>query len=186
MFLAVREKRANSTPGEGDSMEALFEALESPLLNHARRLAEDADMAQDIVQEAFLRLQAHFDEVREPRAWLYRTVHNLALNQRRHAGRAVPLVQASPDRAEAGQEPPDPQLLPDEQIARMEGIGQVRLGLANLEPRGRELLRLKFEEDLSYKEISVRTGLTVGHVGYILHHALKALTIELEKVGVVR
>jgi hypothetical protein len=63
--------------------------------------------------------------------------------------------------------------LPDEQIVRSEGIGLVRLTLETLDERSRELIRLKFTENLSYKEISERTGLKTGHVGYLLHHALK-------------
>jgi RNA polymerase sigma-70 factor (ECF subfamily) len=48
------------------------------------------------------------------------------------------------------------------------------------------VVHLKFHEDLSYKEISARTGLSAGHVGYLLHHALKAMAVELAKIGVVR
>jgi RNA polymerase sigma-70 factor (ECF subfamily) len=44
-------------------------------------------------------------------------------------------------------------------------------------------VRLKFQEDLSYKQISERTGLTTGHVGYLLHHALKTLGAELAGAG---
>jgi DNA-directed RNA polymerase specialized sigma24 family protein len=47
--------------------------------------------AEDLVQEAFMKLQAQFKEVREPRRWLYRTVHNLALNHQRQARKIVPL-----------------------------------------------------------------------------------------------
>ena len=36
---------------------------------------------------------------------------------------------------------------------------------------------------LSYKDIASRTGLTVGHVGYLLHHALKQLALELARAG---
>src|SRR5262249_26699506 len=79
----------------------------------------------------------------------------------------------------------DPQPLPDEQIARLEGIGLVRLGMKGLDKRSREVLRLKFTENLSYKEISARTGLKIGHVGYLLHHALKTMAEELAKNGVV-
>ncbi|TAK92563.1 MAG: sigma-70 family RNA polymerase sigma factor, partial [Verrucomicrobia bacterium] len=74
--------------------------------------------------------------------------------------------------------------LPDEQLARIEGIGLVRLSLAALDERSRELIRLKFTEDLSYSEISERTGLKLGHVGYLLHHALKTIAAELAKTGV--
>jgi RNA polymerase sigma-70 factor (ECF subfamily) len=75
--------------------------------------------------------------------------------------------------------------LPDEQIARLEGIGLVRLSLETLDARNQQLIRLKFIEDLSYQEISERTGLKTGHVGYLLHHALKAIAAELAKTGVV-
>ena len=59
---------------EPETIEELFAALESPLLNYALRLASDRAIAEDLVQEAFMRLHAQFDEVREPRRWLYRTV----------------------------------------------------------------------------------------------------------------
>ncbi len=166
-------------------IEVLFAALESPLLSYALRLAGERSVAEDIVQEAFMRLHAQFDEVREPRRWLYRTVHNLALNHRRQAGRIVPLAPAAKERTPAVNEAADPLPLPDEQIARWEGIGLVRLSLETLDPRSRELIRLKFNEELSYKDISARTGLTVGHVGYLLHHAIKAVADELARNGVV-
>ena len=85
----------------------------------------------------------------------------------------------------AAAETPDPQPLPDEQIARWEGIGLVRLSLETLDTRSRELVRLKFNEGLSYKEIAERTGLSIGNVGYILHHAMKTIAVELARNGVV-
>jgi RNA polymerase sigma-70 factor (ECF subfamily) len=47
------------------------------------------------------------------------------------------------------------------------------------------LIRLKFHEDLSYQEMSARTGLSAGLVGYTLHHALKAMADELARAGVI-
>jgi RNA polymerase sigma factor (sigma-70 family) len=168
-----------------ETIEELFDDLESPLLGYALRLIGEREVAEDLVQEAFMKLHAHFAEVREPRRWLYRTVHNLALNHRRDTARMIPL---QPQHDEAGApvaDTADPQPLPDEQIARLEGIGLVRLSLAALDGRSRELIRLKFNEDLSYAQISERTGLKTGHVGYLLHHALKAIAAELAKTGVV-
>ena len=168
-----------------EPIEALFSALESPLLSYARRLLPDTDMAEDVVQEAFVRLHTQFDQVHQPRNWLYRTVHNLALNHQRHAGKTVSLEGRTDPGKGGDSDLADPQLLPDEQIARWEGIGLVRLGLRSLDVRSRELVRLKFTEDLSYRQISERTGLSVGHVGYLLHHALKSLAAELTKAGLV-
>lgn len=182
--MAVMQRdEAKAAPPKAETIEELFSALESPLLNYALRLAGELSVAEDIVQEAFMKLHAQFEQVQEPRRWLYRTVHNLALNHRRDSGKIVSLD------ANAGEHPDndttDPQPLPDEQIVRLEGIGLVRLGLEALDERSREVLRLKFTENLSYKEISARTGLKPGHVGYLLHHALKAMAEELSKNGVV-
>ena len=178
-------EQASAEPPGWETIEELFTTLESPLLCYAVRLSGDAGVAEDIVQEAFMRLHAHFDEVREPRRWLYRTVHNLALNHRRQAGKIVSLNLPGDDGASPSNDTADPQPLPDEQIARWEGIGLVRLSLESLDERSRELVRLKFNEEMSYKEISARTGLNIGHVGYLLHHALKAVADELARNGVV-
>ncbi len=173
-----------------EPLAGLFEALESPLLAYARRQVPDADMAQEIVQEAFLRLHAQWAQVREPRAWLYRTVRNLALNRRRDDARLVPLDRAAPDgsaetASAADHDPADPCPLPDEQIARWEAVGLVQLAVRRLDARSRQVLELKFVHDLSYKEISARTGLSVGYVGYLLHHALKTLAAELDRAGLL-
>jgi RNA polymerase sigma-70 factor (ECF subfamily) len=180
---------ASTEPSAGlETIEELFAALESPLLAYALRLAGGLGAAEDVVQEAFMKLHVQFDEVREPKRWLYRTVHNLALNQRRAAGKIVPLERTDSEGntpTGAASETADPQPLPDEQIIRLEGIGLVRLSVESLDDRSRELVRLKFNEGMSYREISAKTGLSVSNVGYILHHALKEIAQELAKNGVV-
>lgn len=165
-----------------ESLEELFLTLETPLLRECWRLTGCRATAQDIVQEAFMKLHQHFKEVNQPKPWLYRTARNLSLNHLRKHSRQVALPETGePGHSDlASQE----ETLPDEHIARAEAIGQARLCLASLDDRSAEVVRLKFQEDLSYKEIASRTGLTQGHVGYLLHHALKNLAVELRKVGV--
>jgi RNA polymerase sigma factor (sigma-70 family) len=181
----MRPDEASKESPRWETIEELFTALEAPLLSYALRLAGELGLAEDVVQESFMKLHAQFKEVREPQRWLYRTVHNLALNQRRRASKIVSLDRPEEEGGTAATDTADPMPMPDEQIARWEGIGLVRLSLEILDERSRELIRLKFSEDLSYKEISERTGLKIGHVGYLLHHALKAIADELAKSGVV-
>lgn len=181
----MRPGDASPETSGGETIEELFTALEAPLLVYALRYTGERALAEDVVQEAFMKLHAQFEPVEKPRPWLYRTVHNLALNQRRAAGKTVSLENDSGNEGSAATDPADPAPLPDAQIIRLEGIGQVRLSLGALDERSRELIRLKFHDDLSYKEIAARTGLTTGNVGFILHHALKTIAGELAKTGVV-
>ena len=90
------------TPGP-ETIEELFAALESPLLGYALRYTGERAAAEDVVQEAFMKLHAQFEQVEKPRPWLYRTVHNLALNHRRAAGKTVSL-DPRPD----NEDPPPP------------------------------------------------------------------------------
>jgi len=180
----MRPDETSAKPG-WETIEELFAALESPLLGYALRYTGEFALAEDVVQEAFMKLHAQFESVEKPRQWLYRTVHNLALNHRRAAGKTVSLNESSENENAAAADTADPSLLPDEQIIRLEGIGLVRLSLATLDERSRELIRLKFNDELSYKDIAARTGLTAGNIGFILHRALKTIAAELAKTGVV-
>ena len=189
MAVTPPDQASADTP-ERETLEGLFCALESPLLNYALRYAGDRAQAEDVVQEAFMKLHAQFEAVSQPRPWLYRTVHNLALNRRRDAGKTVSFDSLSEnsenENAKSDSSAPDTAdtaLPPDEQIIRVEGIGLVRISLNALDHRSREIVRLKFNDELSYKEIAARMSLTTGNVGFILHTALKTIAAELAKTG---
>src|SRR5258707_6176399 len=110
----MRQDEAKAEPPGWETIQELFAALESPLLSYALRLTGQLSVAEDMVQEAFMRLHAQFDEVNEPRRWLYRTVHNLALNQRRDTAKIVPLHAPTQEDGASAAETADPQPLPDE------------------------------------------------------------------------
>lgn len=163
-------------PAEGRiPLAALFEAEEGPLLQFALGLVRRRSVAEDLVQDAFLRLQPLYAEIENPRAWLYRSLRNLALNHLRDHRRETEL--------ETDSTPAEDDLAP-EALARLEALGQVRLLLSELPPEDRDLLRLKYHEDLKYHEIGRRTGLNPGTVGYRLHHLLKSLADSLRRSGV--
>lgn len=167
---------------DNSSLADVFERLEKPLLCYAYQLVKRPEVAQDLVQDAFVKLHGQNEKVRDPKPWLYRTVHNLAVNYHRRENRIVPLPEDSDKNENQSAHEP----MPDEQITRIEAIGQIRLVLQKLAPKKRELLRLKFEEELSYKEISLKTGLSVSNVGYQLHHLLKSLATEIQDSGALQ
>jgi RNA polymerase sigma-70 factor (ECF subfamily) len=65
-------------------------------------------------------------------------------------------------------------------VEAREAAQEVLERLAALPASQREVLRLKFQEELSYRDISVVTGLTVNHVGVLIHQGLKALRARAE------
>src|ERR1043166_2939316 len=72
------------------TLAALFEREESPLLGFAIGLVGQRAVAEEVVQEAFLRLHQLWAQVENPRAWLFRSVRNLALNHLRDHRRETP------------------------------------------------------------------------------------------------
>ena len=160
---------------EPPTLAALFQAEEGPLLNFALGLVGRRSVAEDLVQEAFLRLHQVWGEVENPRAWLYRSLRNLSLNHLRDHRRETELGDDERP-AEGG--------IPADEMVRKEAVGVVRMLLAELPEEDSELIRLKYTENLKYHEISRRTGLNAGTVGYKLHHLLKGLADSLRRAGV--
>jgi len=157
------------------TLAALFESEESAVLGFAIGLVGRRAVAEELVQEAFLRLHQLWGQVDNPRAWLYRSLRNLALNHLRDHSR-----EAADDGAEReGNERP-----PDLALGRLEAIGTVRLLISELCQEDQDLIRLKYHDDLKYQEISRQTGLSVSNVGYKLHHLLKGLAEALRHVGI--
>lgn len=153
----------------------IFEEEESALLGFAIGLVGRRSVAEELVQEAFLRLHQIWSEVENPRGWLYRSLRNLALNHLRDHSRET-LVDQPEDQAH--------EVTPDATAGRMEAIGMVRMLVSELSTEEQDLLRLKYQEDLKYQEISKKTGITVGNVGYKLHHILKGLAHALRHAGI--
>ncbi|MFA7343491.1 MAG: sigma-70 family RNA polymerase sigma factor [Terrimicrobiaceae bacterium] len=162
-------------PVAGETLAEIFESEESAVLGYAIGLVGRRAVAEELVQEAFLRLHELWSQVENPRAWLFRSVRNLALNHLRdHAKETV----------EEGPEGPGNENPPDEALGRLEAIGMVRLLISELPPDDQSLIRLKYHDDLKYREISRQTGLSVSNVGYKLHHLLKGLADALRHAGI--
>jgi RNA polymerase sigma-70 factor (ECF subfamily) len=158
------------------TLRQVFDAEESPLLRYAHGLVGQRETAEDLVQDAFLKLHAHWDQVTHPRAWLFRCTRNLALSHLRDHRRETPM---EPNR-EWESNTPDP----EHTLGKLEAIGTLQLLVAELQEDDRNLIALKYQEGLKYDQISQRTGLSVSNVGYKLHHALKHLADSLRRLGV--
>ena len=169
-------RQSHSPMEEKPTLRQVFAAEESPLLRYAHGIVGQRETAEDLVQDAFLKLHAHWDEVLHPRAWLFRCVRNLALSHLRDHKRETPLDPAR-EWASATADP-------EQSLGKLEAIGTLQLLVAELHEDDRALIALKYHDGLKYDQISQRTGLSVGNVGYKLHHALKNLADSLRRLGV--
>lgn len=138
--------------------------------NLARYLARDANAAEDIVQDAYLRALRGFDGFRggDARAWILRIVRNRCYDwvRERRLDPTVPLptMLGDPeDPAEADLPDPD-QATPEQALAGADEAAAVRALVARLPAPLREALVLREMEDLSYRQIADLVGIPIGTV----------------------
>lgn len=164
---------------DGLTVRALFDSEESALLRFAFSLTGRRVVAEEIVQEVFLQLHVNWTQVNEPRAWLYRCVRNRAFHYLRQSRRE----RLGGDSEETIVND-STTATPDELIARMETVAELRELIGQLPEKDRRLIQLKYFEDLKYRDISQKTGLTISNVGFRLHQVLKKLAAAMLSTGV--
>jgi RNA polymerase sigma factor (sigma-70 family) len=144
-----------------------LDRYERPLIRYAKWLLGDLETARDVVQETFLRLcredPARVEGHLAP--WLFTVCRNLALDARQRAARTTPLEHA---------ETPVVYDFDEAHDAR-QALGHVLQILETLPRNQREVVHLKFQGGLSYKEISAITGLSTSNVGFLLHTAVRTI-----------
>lgn len=165
-----------------EAFEAIVLRYEAELLRYAARMIYDSDAAQDIVQNTFIKLFRKWEEKLEPSpqlsSWLYRVAHNGAVDYIRKESRRRNLHQRQAEEKADFVEPDR-----GKGFRISEAAEQAAAALQKLSMRERQLVVLKVFEEKTYREISSITGLKVGNVGYILHHAMKKMAAELEGSG---
>lgn len=150
----------------------LFLQYEGRLLRYVMKFTNH-EKASEIVQESFLELMRVEDPAKlsgKELAWLFRVSRNRALDRIK---KEKPMSQIKP-----GQDFPFESDNPEESLDRDQQKSQATQMLQSLTPVQKEVIRLKFQEDLSYKEIAEITGHSVNHVGVILHEAIKKLRAQ--------
>lgn len=165
----------NRSP-KSEWIRAALDQYEGALTRYATRLTGDVEQARDVVQETFLRLcretpsrlRGHLAQ------WLFTVCRNLALDIRRKERRMEPIgsiqIEETPD------ESPRAAIV----LERKEAVRQILQILETLPPREQEVIRLKFQNGLSYKEISEIAHLSVTNVGFLIHTGLKKIRSQIE------
>jgi RNA polymerase sigma-70 factor (ECF subfamily) len=141
---------------------------EGALVRYATWILRDGEAAREVVQETFLRLCRERDPARitgHLGQWLYTVCRNLAFDVRAKESRMTPLD--------------DKDIGTDSGLHQRETAGEIFRMLNTLPKNQREVVYLKFQCDLSYKEISEITRLSVSNVGFLIHTALRSLRKQI-------
>jgi RNA polymerase sigma-70 factor (ECF subfamily) len=173
---------------EPGAFERLIDRFERPLFGYAHSILDNVFDAQEVVQDAMMRahkaLTRQYDEARcaalALRPWLFKTVRNLSLNKRRSKRSSLEQPLESFDDGRLG-----PFVhLEGSELERKEEVELLRRAMALLPVDARELIVLRFMEEMSYAEIARTVGSSEGALRGKVFRSLKLLPDALEQKGV--
>jgi RNA polymerase sigma-70 factor (ECF subfamily) len=156
----------------------LFELFHEPVYRYVRSLIGSNAEAEDLAQEAFLRLYTSLRNGQafgNVRSWIFRVAHNLAIDHLRkmsHSEQAVPEVwQASDER-------PDQAPNAEQRLLEQERRQRLHRAMMRLSPQERYCLDLR-AEGLAYREIAEVLGVSISSVNTFLSRGVKKIAGEL-------
>lgn len=160
-------------------IEELFTRHAAELYRYAARYTGDADLAEDVVQDTFVRLAARPPrDLGQVRAWLFRVATTVAIDALRGARRKRTLLELRRGEVPVPHGPGDPA----EEFERAETRRRVRAALAELSEKERAVLLMR-EEGFPHHDIADAVGTTTGSVGTMIARALAKLAVRLDLDG---
>ncbi|MEQ1747681.1 MAG: RNA polymerase sigma-70 factor [Saprospiraceae bacterium] len=161
--------------GDEAAFEAIFRQWYEPLCGYAARLMDgDLDGAEDLVQQVFVRLWEQRQRLNiawSLKSYLYKTVHNAALNRLRAAKTHSKYLDFNAAQLEKEQTLPE---YPARELAR-----RLQKALEKLPPQCRHVFELSRFEDLKYREIADQLGISIKTVETQMGKALRLLRVQL-------
>ncbi len=150
---------------EPEAFRGIFDALKPKLLRYCTYRCGDPDAAEDVVQEAMVRLwhRSAREPPSDPEAWLHTTARHLILDRAKVARNRRRLLAGQPVRSSE-------RAVADRAVEREEERERVQGVLRKMPERGREILMLRYS-GFSYREIADRVGVASGSVGTLLARA---------------
>lgn len=152
-------------------VERAISEYESPLIGYAKTIVHDLDKARDVVQDTFIRLyQQDAGKIGDGlKSWLFTVCRNRALDVLRKEKRMVPMEDDLLEARDGGADSPAAIASERERVERVKSY------IARLPENQATAITLKFEQGYSYQEISDRTGLSTGNIGFLIHTGMKRL-----------
>lgn len=152
--------------GDRDAFSRIYQQLKQPVYTICYRIVQSRETAEDITHDVFVKLFRCPPDasVQNIRAWIFQMARNLSVDALRKNARTV--EENCPGYAGDGWEPIHLRMDVEAALSRLPGLE-------------REILTLHLNAELSFKEISQITGLSLAAVYRKYRKALKALQMEL-------
>jgi RNA polymerase sigma-70 factor (ECF subfamily) len=177
LMLRVRE-------GDASSFDELLRRYRTPLVKYFCRMLRDEALAEDLAQEAFLRVYNARHRYRPDArftTWLYRIATNLALNAIRDAkGRQRQDGNGSTRDGETSFEFVDPRASVEQQMIETDRGRLIREAIEALPENQRAAVNLHKYQDVDYKQIAGILKVSEGAVKSLLFRAYETLRVRLE------
>lgn len=155
----------------------IFEDHHDELFTYLYRQCGDPELAEDAVQETFLRLQSRPPaHERGVRGWLFRTGMNLLRDEHRVRSNRKRLLVSDPDRVPGPSAPPSPAAHAETQ----DSLVRLRRALDGLRAKERTALLMR-EAGATHREIAEELGTTTGTVGTLVARSLAKLEKALRR-----
>jgi RNA polymerase sigma-70 factor (ECF subfamily) len=167
--------------GDVAVIEALVEQYQYRLVRYLIYLLGRRDGVDDLAQETWLRVLergSSYDGRSRFEPWLFRVARNLAIDAGRK--RQTLSLDSGEDERDAQPAPASHEPSPFTLAARTEDAGRLARSLQTLEPIHREVLLLRFQEDLSLQEIAAVVGAPVSTVASRIYKGLATLRPQFE------
>jgi RNA polymerase sigma-70 factor (ECF subfamily) len=182
-----RELVASALAGSQAASRELVRRFERPVYSLILRMVGNPSVAEELAQEAFLKMfrgLRSYDPAQKFSNWLFRIAHNLTIDHLR-VGRLVTLSADEDPEGRSLDEiaVSDPSNEPLRILERGDLRRSLERAIARLRPEYRQLVVLRYLEDLSYEDIVDVTGLPLGTVKSFLHRARAAMASTLEAEG---
>ncbi len=158
--------------GDERAFAQLFDEFQAKTLGFLRGIVGDQDAAEDVQQEVWLSVYRNLSALANPeafRTWLFRVTRHAALGWLRRMKRERELVVDTPV------EELDVELLEGDGGTESFDAERLAEALGGLSPPHREVMLFRYTDELSYDEIAVVVGCTIGTVRSRLHYAKKSL-----------
>ncbi len=169
--------------GDMEAVAQLVERYQHRLYRYLLRLVSRPSIAEDLFQQTWLRVMEriqYYDPRRSFEGWLFAVAHNLAID---HLRRRQPESLDEPLPSGETQSDLTRSVNPGalELLLSKERAGCVLDAISELPVAFREVVTLRFEEEMKLEEIATVLAMPMGTVKTRLHRALKALRLILEK-----